>query len=155
MSAPITRTETRRPGVITFIAAILYIQSALAIMAMLTMMIWRSPILDYHQQEESPLGSGAFTGTIVGEAIAAVLLFIVASGLMRGSKGIRIFVAVAQGLTMALAMYVLVVHQFGGYMYRAVFSLFVGVFVLWALFGNPESDEFFESEWTEPPGDGV
>jgi len=70
-----------------------------------------------------------------------------ASGLMRGSKGIRLFVAIVQGLTMALAMYVLVAHHVGGYMYRAVFSLFVGVFVLWALFGNEESDEFFESDW--------
>ena len=30
-------------------------------------------------------------------------------------------------------------------MYRAVFSLFVGVFVLWALYGNDESDRYFES----------
>ena len=137
----------RRPGVVTFIAAILYIQAALAVTATITMLIWRGPILDFLEQEGSPLSSGAFTGTIIAEALSAILLAMVASGLMRGSKGIRLFVAIVQGLTMALAMYVLVAHHVGGYMYRAVFSLFVGVFVLWALFGNEESDEFFESDW--------
>ena len=29
--------------------------------------------------------------------------------------------------------------------YRAVFSLFIGVFVLWALYGNDESDRYFET----------
>ena len=149
MSAPIMNPEVRRPGVVTFIAAILYIQAALAVTATVSLLVWRGPILDFLEKEESPLSSGAFTGTIAGEAITAVLLFFVASGLMRGSKGIRLFVAIVQGLTMALAMYVLVAHHVGGYMYRAVFSLFVGVFVLWALYANEESDAFFESEWTE------
>ena len=137
----------RRPGVVTFIAAILYIQAAIAVTATITMLIWRGPILDALEQEGSPLSSGAFTGTIIAEALSAILLAMVASGLMRGSKGIRLFVAIIQGFTMALAMYVLVAHHVGGYMYRAVFSLFVGVFVLWALYGNDESDEFFESDW--------
>ncbi len=116
---------------------------------MLTLTVRRGPNLDYLEKEGSPLSSAGLTGTIIGEAIMAVLLFFVAAGLMRGSKGIRLLVAIVQGLTMALAMYVLVVHHVGGYMYRAVVSLFVGVFVLWALYGNEESDEFFNSEWTE------
>jgi hypothetical protein len=137
----------RRPGVVTFIAVILYIQAAIAVTATITMLIWRGPILDFLEQEESPLSSGAFTGTIIAEALSAILLAMVASGLMRGSKGIRLFVAIVQGITMAFAIYILVAHHVGGYMYRAVFSLFVGVFVLWSLYGNEESDEFFESDW--------
>jgi hypothetical protein len=147
MSTPPVSSEVRRPGVINFIAAILYIQAAMAVTAAISMLIWREPILDFLEKEESPLSSGAFSGTIVAEAVAAVLLFVVASGLMRGSKGIRLLVAIVQGLTMAFAMYILVAHHVGGYMYRAVFSLFVGVFVLWALYANTESDEFFESDW--------
>ncbi|MDG1267521.1 MAG: hypothetical protein P8O03_14490 [Ilumatobacter sp.] len=143
---PMTST-VQRPGVVTFIAAILYIQAAIAVTATVTMLIWRGPILNSLEQEGSPLSSGAFTGTIIAEAFSAILLVMVASGLMRGSNGIRLFAAVVQGLSMALAMYVLVAHHVGGYMYRAVFSLFVGVFVLWALYGNDESDEFFDSDW--------
>ena len=36
-------------------------------------------------------------------------------------------------------------HHVGGYVYRGVFTLFVGVFVLWALYGNEESDRYFET----------
>ena len=139
--------EVRRPGVVTFIAAILFIQAALAVTSTVSMLVWRGPILDFLEKEESPLSGGAFTGTIIAESLSAVLLVVVASGLMRGSKGIRLFVAIVEGLSMAFAVYVLVAHSVGGYVYRAVFSLFVGVFVLWALYGNDESDEFFESEW--------
>jgi len=110
-------------------------------------LVWRGPILDFLEKEESPLSSGAFTGTIAAEAVSAVVLFVAASGLMRGSKGIRLLVAIVQGLAMVLAMYILVAHHVGGYMYRAVFALFVWVFVLWALYVNNESDEFFDSEW--------
>lgn len=63
---------------------------------------------------------------------------------MRGSKGIRLFVAIVQCVSMAGAIYILVAYHVGGYVYRAVFSLFVGVFVLWALYGNDESDRYFE-----------
>lgn len=144
MTEPMTPV-VRRPGVVTFIAAILYIQAALAVTATITMLIWRGPILDFLEQEGSPLSSGAFTGTIIAEALSAILLAMVASGLMRGSKGIRLFVAIVQGLSMALAVYTLVAHHVGGYVYRGVFTLFVGVFVLWALYGNDESDRYFET----------
>jgi hypothetical protein len=139
--------DVRRPGVVTFIAAILFVQAALAVTSTVTLLIWRGPIVDFLEKEESPLSNASLNGTIIGEAITAVLLVMVAGGLMRGSKGTRFFVAIVEGITMALAMYVLVIHQVGGYMYRAVFSLFVGVFVLWALFANDESAEYFESEW--------
>ena len=142
-----TASDVRRPGVVTFIAAILFIQAAMAVTATITMLIWRGPILAFLEKEESPLPRGAFSGSIIGEALSAVLLLMVAAGLMRGSTGIRRFVAIVEGLSMAFAMYVLVAHHVGGYVYRAVFSLFVGVFVLWALYGNDESDAFFESEW--------
>jgi hypothetical protein len=64
---------------------------------------------------------------------------------MRGSNGIRILVAIVEGLSMARAIYALIAHQAGGYVYRAVFSLFIGVFVLWALYGNEDSNRYFEA----------
>jgi hypothetical protein len=134
---------TRRPGVVSFIGIILYIQAALAVVAAISLLIWRNDILNFLEKEGSPLSDGAFTGTILGEVIVAMLLFAVASGIMRGSNGYRLFVAIVQGLNMGLAVYVLIAHHVGGYVYRGVFTLFVGVFVLWALYGNAESDEYF------------
>jgi hypothetical protein len=140
------QAQPRRPGVVSFIGVILYVQAFLAAVAAVSLLIWRGDILDFLEKEGSPMSSGVFSGTIVGEAVTAVLLFIVASGLMRGSHGMRLFVAIAQLLSMSLAVYVLIAHHVGGYVYRGVFSLFIGVFVLWALYGNDESDRFFEAQ---------
>lgn len=137
--------STRRPGVVSFIGVILYIQGVLAAVAAVSMLIWRRDILDFLEEQGSPLSDGAFTGTIIGEAIVAVLLFFVANGIMRGSNGMRLLVAIVQCISMGAAIYVLVAHHVGGYVYRGVFSLFVGVFVLWALYGNEESDRYFEA----------
>ncbi len=137
-------SAVRRPGVVSFIGVILYVQAFLAAMAAVAMLIWRDDVLDFLEKEGSPLADGGLTTTIIVEAIAAVLLFVVANGIMRGSKGIRLFVAIVQCVSMAGAIYILVAYHVGGYVYRAVFSLFVGVFVLWALYGNDESDRYFE-----------
>ncbi len=137
-------SPVRRPGVVSFIGVILYVQAFLAAVAAVAMLIWRDDVLDFLEKEGSPLTDGGLTTTIIVEAIAAVLLFVVANGIMRGSKGIRLFVAIVQCVSMAGAIYILVAHHVGGYVYRAVFSLFVGVFVLWALYGNDESDRYFE-----------
>ena len=141
----------RRPGVVTFVAVILYLQAALAAIAAVSLLIWRDDILDFLEREGSPTGGGLLNGTVAGEAITAILLFIVASGLLRGSNGIRLFVAIVQFLTMGLALFILIAHNSGGYVYRAVFSLFVGVFVLWVLYGNDESDRFFEANEKRQP----
>ena len=137
--------STQRPGVVTFIGVVLYIQAFLAAVAAISMIIWRNDILDYLERHGTDLADGAFTGSIVGEAIAAVLLAFVANGIMRGSNGMRLFVAIVQCFTMGLAVYGLIAHHVGGYVYRSVFTLFVGVFVLWALYANEESDRFFAS----------
>ncbi len=137
-------SPTRRPGVVTFIAVIMYIQAALAVIAGVSLIIWRNDVLDWLEQEGAPLSSGGLTGTIISEFIAAALLFIAAAGLMRGSSGWRLVIAIVQGIAMALAVYTLVAHHVGGYVYRSVFTLFIGVFVLWALYGNDQSDRYFD-----------
>ena len=133
-----------RPGVVTFIGVILYVQGALAAVAGISLLIWRNDVLDWLEQEGAPLTDGALTGTIIGEFVAAALAFVAAAGLMRGSSGWRLVIAIVQGIAMAFAVYSLVAHHVGGLVYRAVFTLFVGVFVLWALYGNDQSDRYFE-----------
>ena len=142
---PTAYAPTRRPGVVSFIGIILYVQAFLAAVAAVSLLIWRDDVLDFLEKEGSPLSDNAFTGTIVAEVIAAVLLFLVANGIMRGSSGMRLLVAIVQCFSMGVAVYVLIAHHAGGYVYRGVFSLFIGVFVLWALYGNDESDRFFET----------
>lgn len=142
-STDVYPAPTRRPGVISFIGVILYVQAFLAAVATISLLIWRNDIVDFLEQEGAPLNDGVLTGTIVAEALVAVLLFAVAYGLMHGSQSSRLLVALAQSFSMGAALYVLVAHHAGGYLYRAVFSLFVGIFVLWSLYGNDEADRFF------------
>ena len=137
-------SPTRRPGVVTFIAVIMYVQAALAAIAGISLLIWRNDVLDWLEQEGAPLTDGGLTGTIIGEFVAAALLLLAAAGLMRGSSGWRLVIAIVQSLAMALALYTLIAHHVGGLVYRSVFTLFIGVFVLWVLYGNDESDRFFE-----------
>jgi hypothetical protein len=131
--------------VVTFIGIVLYLQAFLAAVAAVSLLIWRNDILDYLDEQGAPLSDGAFTGTVIGEAIAAILLLLVANGIMRGSSGFRLFVAIVQSFAMGVAIYTLIAHHAGAYVYRSVFTLFVGIFVLWALYGNDESDRFFET----------
>ena len=136
---------TRRPGVVTFIGIVLYLQAFLAAVAAISLLIWRDDVIDFLEREGTALSSSAINGTVIGEAIAAILLLLVANGIMRGSNGFRLFVAIVQSLAMGLAVYTLIAHHVGGYVYRGVFTLFVGIFVLWALYGNDESDRYFET----------
>ena len=140
----VSPSTARRPGVVTFIAVIMYVQAGLAAIAGVALLIWRSDVRDWLEQEGAPLTDGALTGTIIGEFVAAVLLFIAAAGLMRGSSGWRLVIAIIQSIAMGLAVYTLIAHHVGGLVYRSVFTLFIGAFVLWALYGNDQSDRFFE-----------
>ena len=134
----------QRPGVITFISVIMYIQAVLALVAGISLIIWRNDVLDWLEQEGAPLTDGALTGTIIGEFVVAVLLFLAAGGLMRGASGWRMFVTVIQSIAMAFAVYTLIAHHVGGLVYRSVWVLFIGAFVLWALWGYDPSARYFE-----------
>jgi hypothetical protein len=130
--------------VVTFIGVILYIQAFLATVSAVVLLAFRDNIQDFLSDNGSALSDGSVTGTIIGEVIAAILLFIVAAGIMRGSKGMRLFVAIVEAIVMGIALYTMVTHHAGAYLYRGFFTLLVGVFVLWALYGNDRSEAFFE-----------
>lgn len=133
-----------RPGVVTFIGVILYIQAFLAAVSAVVLLAFRDNIQDFLAENGSALSDGSVTGTIIGEAIAAILLLIVAAGIMSGSKGMRLLVAIVEAIVMGIALYTMVTHHAGAYLYRGFFTLLVGVFVLWALYGNDRSEAFFE-----------
>ena len=136
--------QPRRPGVVTFIGVILYIQAFLAAVSAVVLLAFRDNIQDFLADNGSALSDGSVTGTVIGEAIAAILLLIVAAGIMSGSKGMRLFVAIVEAVVMGIALYTMVTHHAGAYLYRGFFTLLVGVFVLWALYGNDRSEAFFE-----------
>jgi hypothetical protein len=44
----------------------------------------------------------------------------------------------------AVAVYWMITHVGGGLQWNAILSVGVGIFVLWSLFGNAESNAYFE-----------
>jgi hypothetical protein len=138
-------TGIKRPGVVTFIGVILYIQAALAAVASVMLFAYKARIQDaISTQSGNTLSDGSIVATAGMEAIAAVLLLVVAAGLMRGSRGWRTFVAIVVGIRMALALWVMLFHQTGAFTDLGVVTLLVGAFVLWALYGHDKSEEYFE-----------
>lgn len=133
----------RRPGVVTFVGVVLYIYAALAAVAALTLIIFSGN--DTVQATTGHAGSWiAWSG--VFEAVVAALLFVVAAGLMRGSPGIRLFVAVVVGFRMAVAVALMLVYHTGGYLFYGLIGVLIGLFVLWALYAAEGSDEFFAAQ---------
>ena len=134
-----TETE-RRPGLVTFIGVIIYIQAAMAAVAAIVTISFSA---DSRVQEAIDLGTAGLVGSGIWEALMAVLLFLVAGGIMRGSPGFRLFVAIVIGLRMASGVALMLIHHTGGYLYNGVVQVLIGVFVLWALYGYQPSDDYF------------
>jgi hypothetical protein len=134
-------TINARPGVLTFVGIVLYIKAALAAVVALALLIERN-----NDELLSVMGqtSDTIAYAVIGEVLAAVLLFIVASAIMNGLKWARLAVAIVLGLRLAFATYWMIVHIGGGLQWHAILSAGFAIFVLWALYGNKESEAYFE-----------
>jgi hypothetical protein len=84
------------------------------------------------------------TGTAVRELILVGLLLFVAWAIMSGAKWAGLAVAIVMGIRMALAVYWMIAHFGGGLQWNALITVGIGIFVLWALYGNDASAGYFE-----------
>lgn len=133
----------RRPGVVTFVGIVLYIKAIMAVIVGIALLVERnnSLLLDATGRDGDYI-----TGTAVGEFIAAALLFAVAWAIMNGYPWARIAVAVVVGLRIVLSVWWMITH-FGGHLqWNAIVTIAIGIFVLWALYGNDKSDAYFEGQ---------
>jgi hypothetical protein len=135
----------KRPGVVTFIGVILYIQAALAAVSAVMAFAFKTRLSDaISAQSGVELSDDGVLALGVIEAIVAVVLFLVASGIMRGSRGYRLFVAIVEGFRMTTAFAYTLWHHDGPFIESGMVTLGIGAFVLWALY-HEKSDEYFES----------
>jgi hypothetical protein len=132
----------RRPGLVTLIGVIIYIQAAMAAAAAIVTIGFSG---SDQVRDEVGLSSAGMIWTGIWEAVMAVLLFLVGGGIMRGSRGFRLLVAVVIGIRMVSAVILMLVHHTGGYLFNGIIAVILGLFVLWALYGNERSDEYFLS----------
>lgn len=136
-----TSAVTRRPGVVTFVGVVLYIQAFVALAFAVVLFIERNNA--QYQLVTGQSDSDLIVAAIV-EVIIALALFAVGAGVLSGSKGIRLFVAITMGIRIVASAYWMLTHHAGGYDSAAIVTIGVGIFVLWALYGHKESDAYFE-----------
>lgn len=130
----------RRPGVITFIGVVLYIQAAIAAMLAIFLFFERNST---NIQGVTGQSGSALLGLAIGEAIMALILAVVAGALMSGAVWARFAVALVQGLRLVFSIWAMIAHIGGGFQWNAIITAGIALFVLWALYGNKESDEYF------------
>ena len=131
----------RRPGVVTFIGIILYIQAVVAAAFGIVAFLERNNL---EWQLVTGQSDSDLTVFAIVELIFAVALFLVASGVMSGAKWSRMLVAIVAGLRIVALSWWLLTHHAGGIHSAAIIHILIYVFVLWALYGNKESSEFYE-----------
>ena len=138
-----TAVSVRRPGVLTFIGVVLYIKAVIALVVGVALLVEKnsSALLEATGRDGDYL-----LGTAIGEFVLALLLFLVAAAIMSGAKWARIATAVVIGLRIAVASWWMITHVGGGLQWNALMTVGIGIFVLWALYGNEQSDEYFEGQ---------
>ena len=133
----------KRPGVVTFIGVVLYIQAFMAAVTAVVSIAFSDRLEDLTVNGVELSGNGIIASGI-WEGIMAVILFAVGSGIMRGSRGYRMVVAIVEGVRIASSLGFMIFHHGGAYVEAGLVSIAISLFVLWALF-HERSDEFFES----------
>lgn len=135
-----TEPTVRRPGMVTLIGILIYIQAAMAAVAAIVTFSLSGSL---RVQALVGLTTAGMVWTGIWEAIMAVLLFLVASGVMRGSDSFRLVVAVVIGVRMVTAVSLMLIHHSGGYLSSGIVTVLLGLFVLWGLYGYQPSDDYF------------
>jgi hypothetical protein len=133
----------RRPGIVTFIGVIVAVQGFLAAVAGIVVIAFRNS--DSIRETTSQTAS-ALMAAGIAELVVAGLYLLVGFGILGGNRMARFLVVLVQGIGMALATWLLLTHHGGGYTTRSLVALLIGTFVIWALYGHPESDEWFSAE---------
>lgn len=133
-SAPV---ETRRPGIITFIAWLLIIKSAMAAVTAI-FAFFGFFTEDTHLSDAQLLTAG------VVEALVAIILLWAGNNLLAGAKNARTFVGIVVGIRLVATVVVLLTHHSGGYLSVTLLGATIGVLALWSLYAHQASVDYFE-----------
>lgn len=131
----------KRPGVVTFVGIVLYIQAFAALAYGIVAFLERN-------NERMQLVTGQSDSDLIVQSIlqvgVALLLFLVASSIMSGTSWGRLLVAIVAGIQIVVLTWILISHHAGGFQTLGIVYIGIDIFVLWALYGHKESEEFYE-----------
>lgn len=132
---------TERRGVVTFVGVLVLIKSGIALVTGTALLLDRGS----DQAASVGISDDSLMSGAVAEMIAALILYFVAWYLLKGRKGARLLVAVAVGIQLAVTVFVMLDHGTGGYLYTVLISAAFSMFILWALYGDERSNDYFNA----------
>ncbi len=133
--------EERRPGIVTLVAVLLYIQAAMAIFGGVFSYVQRD---DAATQDALGLQSDQFLWFMIIELAVALFLLIVASGIMRGARWARMLVTIGAGFRLVQAAVFATLGGYGGAGFiTAVLYAIIPLIVLWAVWGSDKGEAWF------------
>jgi len=130
-----------RPGVVTLVGILILIKSGIALIVAGALFLARGS----DQAAHAGLSDDTLLATVVAELFAALILFFVAWYLLVGRSGARLLVAVVVGFRLALTVWTMLTHSTGVTSSAGVISIAFSLFILWALYGNERSKEYFDA----------
>lgn len=130
-----------RPGVVTFVGVLVLIKSGIALVTGTALLIARGS----DQAASAGISDDSLMTGAIAEMMAALILYFVAWYLLKGRKGARLIVAIAVGLQLVVTTFVMLDHGSGGYLFTGLISAAFSLFILWALYGDDRSHEYFNA----------
>lgn len=130
-----------RPGVVTFVGVLVLIKSGIALVTGTALLLARGG----DQAATAGISDNSLMTSAIVEMMAALVLYFVAWYLLKGRKGARLIVAIAVGIQLAVTVFVMLDHGTGGYLYTGLISAAFSLFILWALYGDDRSNEYFNA----------
>lgn len=132
-------TDNGRPGVITLIGIVIWIQAGIAAIVGFAGVLLRN---NSDFQANIGLSADQLLINAIGELALAALLVIVAFGLMSGSRGARTFIAIVMAARVGYSVWVMISHT-GGAVAAAAVTIAISLFVLWALYDHKDASAYF------------
>lgn len=127
-----------RPGVISLVIIVVWIQAAIAAVLGLTQLILRD---DADFQARVGQDADQLLTSAIIELVLAAVLILVALGLGRGSRSVRTLVAVVMSARIAYSIFVMI-SQTGGAVAAAAVTIGISMFVLWALYDSEDASAY-------------
>ncbi|MGI9667157.1 MAG: hypothetical protein ACR2N2_08660 [Acidimicrobiia bacterium] len=133
---------TKAPGIVIFVAVLLFIKATVAAVASITAFLARGT------EEAAQLGltDDNLMATGIGQAIVALFVIGVAMYLLSGAAGARLIVAIVVGISIAANVWFMLTHHTGGYLSQGLISVALGLFVLWGLYGSESGSTYFDEQ---------
>lgn len=130
----------KRPGIVTLIVVYLWVVAIAAALVGIVLVIGQAS--DDVIAETGRTSSELLTMGIV-ELVIAVLVAAAALALGSGSRTARSFVAAVMVIRISATVFIVALNHTTGYLLAGLVHVVLPFFVLWALYGNDQTEAYF------------